>query len=515
MSFKKESNKVKRLRKRLIKHLKKEIANLALNLVKKLKNFQSYSKNLKNNKIFRKDEISKKKNNFKKIKQKLKVEAKLLLNKKFEEESLNIARKPIIIGMWATILLFGSFIIWGSTAEIYSTAIVGGKIVVDSNKKIIQHLEGGIIEEIYIKSGDKVNAGDRLIRLSETSAKANQELLTKQLFALKATKIRLMNERDNKKEIDFLEISQEYNQDQKFIKILDGELELFNIRKKSLSERIDILNQKKEQLKNEINGLKAQEKSATQRIIMLSEESKSLDQLYKDGIISRSRYLELKKKRVELEGNKGQYEANISKVNQAISETELEIANIKTENLNEILKELQEVQTKIADLKERIRASSDVLTRTLITAPVSGIINNLKYHTKGGVISPGAEILEIIPQDEELIVEVRVNPQDIDVVTIGLDSKVRLSAYKNKAVPMLAGKVTNVSADSFEDQQSGLSFFVARIKINDKQLSKLTHNVRLYPGMPVESYIVTGSRTFLKYLFDPITISMRRAFREE
>ncbi len=168
-------------------------------MVKKLKNFQSYSKNLKNNKIFRKDEISKKKNNFKKIKQKFKVEAKLLLNKKFEEESLNIARKPIIIGMWATILLFGSFIIWGSTAEIYSTAIAGGKIVVDSNKKIIQHLEGGIIEEIYIKSGDKVNAGDSLIRLSETSAKANQELLTKQLFALKATKIRLMNERDNKK----------------------------------------------------------------------------------------------------------------------------------------------------------------------------------------------------------------------------------------------------------------------------------------------------------------------------
>ena len=173
------------------------------------------------------------------------------------------------------------------------------------------------------------------------------------------------------------------------------------------------------------------------------------------------------------------------------------------------------MQTKIADLEERSSASSDVLTRTLITAPVSGIINNLRYHTKGGVISPGAEILEIIPQDDKLIVEVRVNPQDIDVVTIGLDSKVRLSAYKSKAVPLLKGVVINVSADSFDDEQSGLSFFVARIKIDEDELGKLQKNVRLYPGMPVESYIVTGSRTFLQYLFDPITISMRRAFRED
>lgn len=515
MSFKQESKKAKRLTKRLLKHLKGRIADLASFLGKKLNDFRSYSKNLKNNKDFRKDEINKKKHKFKKIKQKVKVEAKLILNKKFEEESLNIARKPIIIGMWATLLLFGSFIIWGSTAKIYSTAIANGKIVVDSNKKIIQHLEGGIIEEIYIKGGDKVNAGDKLIRLSETSAKANQELLNKQLFALKATKIRLMSERDSKTDVNFSNLPKEYQDDQEFIKILGGELELFNIRKKSLNERIDILTQKKEQLKNEINGLKSQENAVDQRISMLSEESESLDQLYKDRIISKNRYLELKKQTAELEGNKGQYTANIAKVSQAISETELEITNIKTEKLNEILKELQEVQTKIADLEERTSASSDILTRTLITAPVSGIINNLKYHTKGGVISPGAEILEIIPQDEELIVEVRVNPQDIDVVTVGLNSKVRLSAYKSKAVPMLAGQVINVSADSFEDQQSGLSFFVARIKINDEEISKLTGDVRLYPGMPVESYIVTGSRTFLQYLFDPITISMRRAFREE
>jgi HlyD family type I secretion membrane fusion protein len=515
MTFKKEKKKATRLTKKLFKYLKTKVKDLALFLHLKSKDSSKYLNNLHKNKDFRKSEVGKGKKKLSKLKQKVKVEAKLILNKKFEEDSMNIARKPIIIGVWSTLILFGSFMIWGATAQVHSTAIANGKIVVDSNKKIIQHLEGGIIEEIFVKGGDMVKEGDQLIRLSETSAKANQELLNKQLFALKAAKLRLMAQRDDKNDLSFQDLEGEYQEDQEFIKILDGERELFEIRRKSLNERIDILTQKKEQLKNEIKGLQSQESAVNQRIGMLGEETKSLDKLFEDGIISRSRYLELKKQTAELEGNKGQYEANIAKVSQAISETELEITNIKTEKLNETLKELQETQTKIADLEERTSASSDVLTRTVITAPTSGIINNLRYHTKGGVISPGAEILEIIPQDDKLIVEVRVNPQDIDVVVVGLDSKVRLSAYKSKAVPMLKGTVTNVSADSFEDQQSGTSFFVVRIKINDGELQKLEEDIRLYPGMPVESYIVTGSRTFLQYLFDPITISMRRAFREE
>ncbi|MDA9817834.1 HlyD family type I secretion periplasmic adaptor subunit [Flavobacteriaceae bacterium] len=510
-----EKKKARRLTKKLFKYLKAKGKDLASFLHLKSRTGSDYINAIRKDKDFRQEEVFKGKKKLSKLKQKVKVEAKLILNKKFEEDSMNIARKPIIIGMWSTLILFGSFMIWSVTAQVHSTAIANGKIVVDSNKKIIQHLEGGIIEEIFVKGGDMVKEGDQLIRLSETSAKANQELLNKQLFALKAAKLRLMAQRDDKNDLSFQDLEGEYQEDQEFIKILDGERELFEIRRKSLNERIDILTQKKEQLKNEIKGLQSQELAVNQRIGMLGEETKSLDKLFEDGIISRSRYLELKKQTAELEGNKGQYEANIAKVSQAISETELEITNIKTEKLNETLKELQETQTKIADLEERTSASSDVLTRTIITAPTSGIINNLRYHTKGGVISPGAEILEIIPQDDKLIVEVRVNPQDIDVVVVGLDSKVRLSAYKSKAVPMLKGTVTNVSADSFEDQQSGTSFFVVRIKINEGELQKLEEDIRLYPGMPVESYIVTGSRTFLQYLFDPITISMRRAFREE
>ena len=515
MKFTNEKKKALRLIRKLFKYLKKKSKKFVLSLIDKIKEVVGYFKSLYQDKDFRKEQINQKKRKIKNIRKKIKVEAGLILNKKFEEESLNIARKPIIVGIWATMLLFGSFMIWSTTAHINSTAIAAGKIVVDSNKKIIQHLEGGIIEEIFVRNGDQVVQGQKLLALSQTSAKANQELLNKQLFSLKAAKIRLITQRDDKETPDFGSLQYEYQNNLQLIKILEGEKELFAINGKSLKEKIDILIQKKEQLKNEIKGLESQKIATSHRLKMITEETHSLDKLYQDGIISRTRYLELKKQRAELQGNKGRYEAEISKAEQAISEADLEIANIKTEKLNETLKELQEIQTKINDLEERIFASSDVLSRTIITAPVSGIINNLKYHTRGGVISPGAEILEIIPDDDQLIVEVIINPQDIDVVTIGLDSKVRLSAYKNKAVPLLKGQVINVSADSFEDKQSQTSFFIARIRIDDKQLSKLKSNIRLYPGMPVESYIVTGSRTFLQYLFDPITISMRRAFREE
>ncbi len=345
MKFKKEFKKIRRLSKRLMKYLYKKAIIVNNFIISQCKSLISYIKKLQKDPVFRDIELKK---GIRKLKsqQKIKVEAKLILNKKLDEDSMNIGRKPIIIGIWFSFLLLGSFLIWSVTAQVNSTAIANGKIVVDSNKKIIQHLEGGIIEKIYVKGGDRIEAGDSLIRLSETSAKANQELLSKQLFALKAAKIRLISQRDDKEFIDFSEIANKYQNDVEFIKILDGERELFKIRRKSLRERIDILRQKIEQLKDEIEGLRYQESSVAQRIKMISEESGSLDKLYEESIISKTRYLELKKQTAELEGNRGQFTSNISKVSQAISETELEIANIKTEKLNETLKELQEVQTK-------------------------------------------------------------------------------------------------------------------------------------------------------------------------
>jgi len=442
------------------------------------------------------------------------VGAQIILRKKFTEESRNIAHRSITIGIWTSYGLIGTFLLWSVTIRIDSTAIAAGKVVLDSNKKTIQHFEGGIIEQIFVEDGQKVRMNQPLVKLSETSSKANQELVKKQLFALKAAKIRLENERDEKSNLDFSNIELQYRNDREFIKILDGEKDIFVTKKRTLDEKVSILLQKIKQSKEEIAALQSQTKAVSKRIAFVNEEIKSFDELYAEGIISKSRYFELKKQHAELVGNKGEYVANIAKVQQAISESELEIANIKTESHNEIIKELQETQTKIADLEERVFASSDVLQRTIIRAPQNGVVNGLKFHTKGGVIAPGGEIMEIIPQDDELIVEVRVNPQDIDVVRVGLKAKVRLSAYKSKSVPLLQGEVINVSGDSFQDQSTGAFYFLTKIKINQKEM-KMLENVTLYPGMPVESYIITGSRTFMKYLFDPIFVSTKKTFREE
>ena len=499
--------KIVRLTKKLGKELKKQTVSFYQKIKKFLKSF------LKNKK-YRQTTIKTLRVKIRNFFRFIRLEAIIILRKKNDEESLNISSKPIIIGVWSTFFLFGTFFLWSIIAKIDSTAIAESRVVLSSNKKTIQHLEGGIIDEIFVKDGDLVITGQELIRLSETSSKANQDLLNKQLASLKATKIRLEAERDEKNMPDFSVIKQKFKGGNEFDKIIRGERELFATRKKSIIERVGILNQKINQLNEEIAALKAQQEAVSERFDLTKSEFGSLSKLYQEGIISRTDFINLKKEMAELEGSKGEYVANISKVQQAISEAELEITNIKTERLNEVIKELQEVQSKVGDLEERIIASSDVLERTIIRSPYSGIVNASKFHSHGGVIAPGTEIMEIIPQDDELIIEARVSPQDIDVVHVGLKAKVRLSAYKAKAVPPLRGEVINVSGDSVLDQVSGVTYFAAKIKINPKDLKNLK-DVRLYPGMPAESYIITGSRTFLAYLFDPITVSMRRAFREE
>jgi len=483
--------------------------------------------------------------------QKAKTEVNFILDKKLEKEEFNISRKPIILGVWTVmgILLFFGF--WGCTADIDSAAIAPGTVVLDSNRKTIQHLEGGIINEIFVENGQEIKSGQILIKLDEISAKAGFEVLKKQMFSLQATKKRLEIERDREVRSDNLEEREvmteevitldvveekdkidvkseekneikllftekvfELNNNKELLKILEGEQKLFNTRYKAISGQINILYQRIEQSKKQIEGLQSQESSTTNRIKFVKDEIASAYQLYKQDIISKTDYLNLKKQLAELEGNKGEYISSISRAEQAIGETEMEIINTKTQWLNTIIEELQEVQARIADLSERITASGDILIRTTIVAPQSGIITDLKFYTKGGVIPPNAPVMDIIPQDDDLVIEAKVNPQDIDVVHKGLSAKIRLSAYKQKKVPMLNSKVLYVSADSFQDQMTGLSFYKAKIEINKDELKKLK-DVKLYPGMPAEVYIVTGSRTFFQYLFSPISDSMRRAFKEE
>lgn len=411
-----------------------------------------------------------------------------------------------------SILLFG---VWAGFAPLDSAAVASGSIVLDSNRKTIQHLEGGIITEMLVKDGDSVVEGQDLVKLNSANAGARQDLLMGQLRAEKATELRLIAERDGKNEVLFDDEMFKNKSDPKIAKVLDSQFRLFETKYKSLLGQVDVLQQRIAQLNSQIEGYEAQKKATENQLVLIREEVEAAETLLEKGLGTKPRVLQLKRRAEELEGQKGEYIAEIAKVKESIGENELQIINIKNEHMKEVVAELKETQQKIADLTEQLHSSEDVLTRTVIKAPQSGVVTGSKFHTIGGVISPGTPIMDIVPQDDNLVVEARVLPIDIDVVHEGLKAKVILSAYKARFVPRLEGEVIRVSADKFVDEHSGDSYYLARVRISEEEIKQLDKDINLYPGMPAEVFIVTGSRTLLDYLLSPITESMNRAFREE
>ncbi len=424
-----------------------------------------------------------------------------------------MARKPILVGGWLFIILFGFFGLWAVIAPIASAAIAPGKIILSGNKKTIQHFEGGIVDEIYVREGETVKAGEALIKLNETAARARLDLYRKQLLAAQAAEARLLAERDNKDEISFppAVMKQRHNPD--MAEIIESQQRLFNSRRTSIASQAGIIEQKKAQYSNEIKGLEAQIKAATAQIGYLQEEIHAVSTLLKQGNAQKPRLLALQRAQADLQGKRGEYKSSISRAEQAIAEADLEILNLQNDFANKVAAEYKENVDKIADLQERLKASEDIMDRIIITAPLSGVVTDLQAHTIGGVIKPGDKIMDIVPIDE-LLVQAMVSPQDIDVVKEGLEAHVRLTAYKARAVPPLKGVVVGVSADRFENPNNGQSFFLARVQINESELQE-HKNIQLTPGMPADVLIITGERTLFGYMMTPITDAFRKAFREQ
>lgn len=408
-------------------------------------------------------------------------------------------------------------LVFGALVPVESAAIAKAHVVVLSSRKTVQHLEGGIIRKLLVKDGDAVKAGQPLLEFSDVAPKANRSMLYNQLYAEQASEARLVALRDGKDDLTFsAEAVAVSKDDPELAKMLNEQTGLFANQRDSYRDKAKTLQLRIEQTHNEVEGLKAQVQSATGQIGYINDEINSVRGLVKKGLATKPRLLSLQRERERLAGDRGQYLSNIAKAEQSINETEVQLLNLKNEFLSQNADQLKDSHSKVSDLQEKLRAASDVVSRTTITAPTEGIVTGLKYHTEGGVITPGAPILDIIPQTEMLVLEVQVNPIDIDVVTAGLTSRVVFSAYKSRALPELSGKVTKVSADILTEQQGmqEASFYKAQVEVDPAELSHLAPNIKLYPGMPAEVYIKTGSRSFLGYLFAPITDGMRKAFKE-
>jgi HlyD family type I secretion membrane fusion protein len=451
------------------------------------------------------------------------------LGKVASHKSESIAAKNIVIGMIVMAVFFGAFVTWGVLAPIDSASIASGKVVLDFNKKTIQHLEGGIVEKILVQEGQSVITDQPLISLRDIQSRAQNKMLRSQLITIKAMEIRLSSQRDEVKP-DFSDISSEYktkidddandDNDDNILnievdKIIKTQTRLYEIRRDTHQSKVDILGKRVNQLKDQIKGIRSQKNATSREIRVLEQQKYMMQKLVNNNNSPLTNLLEIQKQIAVAEGRSGELKANIAKAKQSVSEAELEIVDLKNEYLNKVLNELQETETKISDLTEQLTSVKDVLKRTIIKSPASGIVSDLQYHTVGAVIAPGAEIMYIIPQDDELIIEARVNPIDIDTVKAGLDAKVQLTAFKAKKVPKLLGKVLSVSADILVDEATGEQYFLARIRINEGEISKLKESITLYPGMPAQAFIITGSRSLFDYLFDPITSAAYKAFREE
>ena len=408
----------------------------------------------------------------------------------------------------------GFFILWGSLARLDSATIAPGFIALSDNHKTIQHLEGGVIDKILVKEGDLVEEDQPLIVLNETAAKARLQMVLSQLRAVKAMEYRLLAEQCNDQTVNYADeiFDSTIPEVQKIIKTQDA---LFKTRLKSVQGKLDILSQKIVQYKEQIKGLETTAQALESQGLIIKEQVTGMQNLFDQGYASKADLLELKKRYLEMEGRLGEIRGNIASVNESIAETQLQMLDLENDNQNEINDQLQKAQSQISDLQEQYQAAQDVLGRTIIKAPKAGVITGLQYHTIGGVVSPGAKIMNLVPQNDELIVEAHVMPKDMESIKVGLRTKVQLSAYKSKLVPRVDGEVIYFSADRINDERNGQSYYIARVRIKQETLDKINYDVKLYPGMPADVFIVKGERTFLQYLIGPITDSVHRAFKEK
>jgi len=405
-------------------------------------------------------------------------------------------------------LLVLSFGVWAATTPIAGAVIASGLVVVESNIKKVQHPSGGIVAEILVKNGDRVAAGDVVVRLDDTQARANLGVIVSQTVQLTGRKARLEAERDQAEAIrfpaDFLAGGEEA------ATIADGERRLFEVRRLHKKGQIAQYRERIGQLGQEIKGLSAQRDAKYAEVELMVEELERLEHLRKKELMPTTRILTAQRDLTRLKGEWGALLAQIARAQGQISETELQIIALDQTVQSDASKELREIEARLAELAERRIAARDQLKRIVLRAPQAGIVHDLNVHTVDGVIGAGETVMAIVPSQDTLGIEVRIATSDIDQVGVGQPAVLRFPALNQRTTPDIKGVVTRVGADLTKDLQTNTTFFVARIAAQDDQKDSL----KLVPGMPVEAFIATGERTALSYLVKPVTDQFARAFRE-
>lgn len=426
----------------------------------------------------------------------------------------SIIRPWLITGSVIIIFSFGFLGGWSAYAPIAKAIIATGLVKVDSNRKKLQHLEGGTVDAILIKDGDTVKQGQVLIRLDKIRAKASHAIIQMSYDSEIIRLARLNAERDHDQQISFPEDILVHTSNEEINNLIDGQQRIFDARKTTLQGSINILNQQIFQLKEKITGIHSQKKAKQLQLNLVGEELEAVLKLFEKNYIDKPRLLALKRESARLSGERGDLIAELAETREAISEKKQEILQRQNDFEQAVVSEVREAQTKILDLRARLEATNHILNHIEIRSPTAGTIVSLDVFSKGEVITPGQTILEIVPVNDNLLVEARVKTTEIDNLLIGQQADIRLTAFESKSTPILTGEVIYISADVLEDERSGQSYFAVKVTVNDKELQKL-NNQPLHPGMPAEVIIKIGERTVLQYLAQPLTDALARAWKEQ
>ena len=412
--------------------------------------------------------------------------------------------------LWIGIVLF---LAWAALAPLSQGVPAHGFIKVEGNRKTIQHLRGGVVEEILVREGDAVETNQPLIRLNEVQVQAQQGVVDSQLVSLLAVEARLKAERAEKNKIVQPEFLTSRQTDPRVMEAISVQRQLFQTRRSGLEGEVAILNESISGLEEQIRGIQAQEQSKAEQLKLFKEELASLKPMYEQGFVPRNRMFELERAIAYLVGQRSEDLSNIGRIKAQIAELRLKALNVRTLARKEVETQLTDVQRQIADLKERRAATQDDLERIVLRSPVAGTVVDLSVHTVGGVISPGQKLMDIVPSDSALIVEVQIPPHLIDNVRTGQEADIHFIALEQTIVPTVPGKLVYVSADRVTDPRTDFSYFVGRVQASEEGMKRLANHT-LQPGMPADAVIKTGERTLLGYLVKPFLARLRFAFTE-
>ena len=421
--------------------------------------------------------------------------------------------RPLRFALFTILFGVGGVFGWGAFAMIDSAVVAPGTLMVEGNRRNVQHLEGGIVGEVLVRDGVIVAAGQPLIRLDDTRVRAGLNVVLDETDRVRARIAVLTAEREEAPTPAFPPELVTRRTEPKVAEIMAVQGDEFIARRAALQGQIEILTQRALQLQKQIDGLNVRIESNDRQLALVRQEILGVEGLVRMGLERLPRLLSLQREEARLIGERGEAIENVARTQQAVGEAEMQRAQLLRARQEEIAKELRELQGRLLELREREISANDQLTRLTIDAPEAGMVMDLRYTTRGGVIAPGSQVASIVPQEERLVVEVQITPVDVDTVRIGMPASIRLSHAAARTTPILEGSVERIAPDRMTDQRTGMPYFVARVGFTPEELTK-HEQLRLQPGMHAEVLIRRGERSFASYLARPLADRFAKSIRE-